>query len=195
MILRRHAALALLALATAVACADSAEDEETEDEQAAAAALALSNEDYAKRQQQFADSIIRSAATPEQLVDKLGKGYAVADIGLTDTVKTRLTGSDCFEKGREIDPYLGGSVSFMLHMSIVGVDAAYVQDSKWSSPAGNVVNACLNAQAKGWKIGRSGPLNTAYIVRHDFPARPPKLQPDPLSGGVDSTGGKGKRSS
>lgn len=171
MIAFRHTTVALLALATLAACGGDTSEDEAEE----APSAQVTPEEYAKRQQAFADSIIKSAKAPEKLVEELGKGYAVANAALTDSLKSRLVASDCFKKGQEIDPYLGGSVSFMLHMSIVGVDAAYVQDSKWSSPAGNVVNSCLNAQAKGWKIGRTGPINTANIVQHEFPSTPPRL--------------------
>ena len=175
MIQRRHATAALLALALTASAACSAKDDEEEpgDSATAAAVAPPSNEDYAARQQSFVDSLIKTTPTPQQLAVSLGAGYVAAPVELADSVSARIAKSDCFDKGREIDPYLGGTIQVMAHMSVVGVDNAYVQSSNWSSAAGNIVNSCLNGQAKGWKLGRIAPMNFAYLVRYDFKAKPP----------------------
>ncbi len=182
MIQRRHASTALLALALTSLVACSSKDEEEEADSAGAAAVQPpSNEDYAARQQSFVDSLIKTTPTPQQLAVSLGAGYVAAPAELADSVTARIAKSDCFDKGREIDPYLGGTIHVMAHVSVIGVDNAYVQDSKWSSAAGNIVNSCLNGQAKSWKLGRLAPMNFAYLVRYDFKAKPPATLTDSVS--------------
>lgn len=155
---------------TLTACGDKQKDEDTAGAQARIAATAISPEDYRKKQQAFADSVLNGTGSTKSLVEKLGKGYSVGSTRLRDTV-AMLAGDkkeDCFGVGRKVDPYLAGTVSFWVNIGVIGSDVVRVQESKWTSAAGNQVDACLNQAAKAWKFDPTFGKPAAYIVQVQF---------------------------
>ena len=161
----------LLALLTAAACGgDKSKDDSNQPSAKGADAQALSPDDYRKRQAAYADSVLNQSAPAKAVVEKLGKGYAVGDTRLRDTVATLAADkkADCFAVGRKTDPYLAGTVSFFVNMSVVGSDVVRVQQSDWTSAAGNIVDACLNEAAKAWKFDATFGKPAAYIIQVQF---------------------------
>jgi hypothetical protein len=125
---------------------------------------------YQKRQQAFVDSVLGTAPKASQVAEKLGKKYDVGSTMMRDTIavlaKDAKTG--CFEKGKAINPYLAGVASFWVNLSPAGSDVIRVQESKWSSDAGALVDACLNDAAKQWKLSTALGKPGAYIVQIEF---------------------------
>lgn len=157
-----------------VLLASCANDRKKDDEGAAIAgkppATAMSPDDYRKRQAAFADSVLNTASSTKAVVERLGKRYDVGAPRLRDTVATLAADrkTDCFAVGRKADPYLAGTVSFWVNMSVVGSDVVRVQESKWTSSAGNIVDACLNQASKDWKFDATFGKPAAYIVQVQF---------------------------
>ena len=168
--LKRALMLSLLALA---ACGgDKKKDDDDEAEAAkkkGAPAGQVSVEDYQKKQAAFADSVLNASSSARQVAQKLGKGYDVGAVRLRDSVAF-LAGSktDCFQKARKEDPYLAGTVSMFVHISVVGSDVVRVQESNWTGIAGNLVDACLNTEATHWKFDSTFGKPAAYIVQVQF---------------------------
>jgi len=164
MTLRRLCLLSLLALA---ACGgDKAKDD---DPATAATSKAPESPDaYRKRQQAFADSVLNANQTALTVVQRLGKGYAVGTVRLRDTVALLASKTDCFPTARKTDPYLAGTVSFFVNMSVIGSDVSRVQESTWTSKAGNIADACLNEQSQQWKFDATFGKPAAYIVQVQF---------------------------
>lgn len=131
---------------------------------------AISPDEYRKRQQAFADSVLNAAKPVAKVVEQLGKGYAVGPVALRDTIASLAQGTNCFQTGRKTDPYLAGTVSIFAHMAVIGVDLIQVQtsDTKWTSAAGDLVNACLNTEMKNWKLDMRYGKPAAYIVQVQF---------------------------
>jgi hypothetical protein len=156
--------VAVLALA---AC--RGDKERADDSKKAAASANVSPEQYRKRQEQIADSVLNATSSAESIAEKLGNGYAVGSTRLRDTVAF-LAGekTDCFPIGHQTDPYLAGTVSFRVSMNATGSDVVHVQKSDWTSAAGNLVDACLGEQAKGWKFDTTFGAPAAYIVQVQF---------------------------
>jgi hypothetical protein len=146
------------------------DDEDATTAQAKIATTALSPDDYRKKQRAFADSVLNVTGSAKALVEKLGKGYAIGSIRLRDTVAMLAADkkADCFAVGRKVDPYLAGTVSFWVNISVIGSDIVRVQESKWTSAAGNTVDACLNSAAKDWKFDATFGKPAAYIVQIQF---------------------------
>ncbi len=165
MTLRHLLACSLFALA---ACGG----DKTKDDASTASANpdAVSPDQYRKRQQAFADSVLNAAKPASKVVEQLGKGYAVGPVALRDTIATLAEGSNCFKTGRNTDPYLAGTVSIFAHMAVIGVDLIQVQtsDTKWTSAAGDLVNACLDVAMKNWKLDPHFGKPAAYIVQVQF---------------------------
>lgn len=164
---KRLMVLSLLALA---ACSgDKTKDDANDDTAKAALNPNVSVADYQKRQAAFADSVLNSAAPAKDVAIKLGKGYDVGSLHLRDSVAF-LAGqkSKCFQLGRDTDPYLAGTISMFVHMSVIGSDVVRVQESKWTSAAGNLVDACLNKEAQKWKFDATFGKPAAYIVQVQF---------------------------
>jgi hypothetical protein len=130
----------------------------------------VSPDQYRKRQQAFADSVLNAAKPASKVVEQLGKGYAVGPVALRDTIAVLAQGSNCFKTGRDTDPYLAGTVSIFAHMAVIGVDLIQVQrsDTKWTSAAGDLVNACLDVAMKNWKLDPHFGKPAAYIVQVQF---------------------------
>jgi hypothetical protein len=131
---------------------------------------AVSPDQYRKRQQAFADSVLNTSKPVAKVVEALGKGYAVGSVSLRDTIASLAQTSNCFKTGRTSDPYLAGTVSIFAHMSVIGVDLIQVQrtGTTWTSPAGDLVNACLDTEAKKWKLDMSFGKPASYIVQVQF---------------------------
>jgi hypothetical protein len=131
---------------------------------------ALSPDQYRKRQQAFADSVLNNSKPVAKVVEQLGKGYAVGPVALRDTIASLAEATNCFKVGRNTDPYLAGTVSIFAHMAVIGVDLMQVQrsDTKWTSAAGELVNACLETEMKKWKLDQHFGKPAAYIVQVQF---------------------------
>jgi hypothetical protein len=129
-----------------------------------------SPDQYRKRQQAFADSVLGTTKPVAKVVAALGKGYAIGSVSLRDTIAALAQASNCFRTGRAADPYLAGTVSVFAHMSVVGVDLIQVQrsETKWTSPAGDLVNACIDTEAKKWKLDMTFGKPASYIVQVQF---------------------------
>jgi len=125
---------------------------------------------YRKKQQEFADSVLNTAKPVKQVVEQLGKGYEVGPVALRDTIASLAQNTKCFQAGRDKDPYLAGTVSIFAHMAVIGVDLMQVQVSgtKWTSAAGELVNACLDGEMKNWKLDMRYGKPAAYIVQVQF---------------------------
>jgi hypothetical protein len=125
---------------------------------------------YRKRQQAFADSVLNTTKPASKVAADLGKGYAVGSIALRDTLAALASSTGCYKTGRNTDPYLAGTVSIFAHMAVIGVDLIQVQESgtKWTSAAGNLVNACLSTEMKKWKLDMTFGKPAAYIVQVQF---------------------------
>ncbi len=164
-----HSARNLIcAVAGGLALAACGSDAKKDDAAKANNPNAVSPDQYRKRQQAFADSVLNVAAPASKIAEKLGKGYAVGSVQLRDTIAALAVKSNCFAKGRANDPYLAGTVSIFAHMAVIGVDLIQVQDKQWTSAAGDLVDACLNAAMKDWKLDMSFGKPAAYIVQVQF---------------------------
>jgi hypothetical protein len=136
----------------------------------ASAATAMSPAEYHRRQRAFADSVLRTAKPARAIVEQLGDGYAEGSAALRDTIEARSRHSDCFQNGRRNDPYLAGAVNVVVNLTRSGADRVRVQEAKWTSKAGDMVNVCLNQAMKGWKIRRVAKFGepASYIVQVQF---------------------------
>lgn len=118
---------------------------------------------YKAKQSAFADSVLKNSSSVAKIAEKLGKGYDVGTVQLRDSlVKYVAATPKCYKDGKEIDPYLAGTVTFRIHMSVVGSDNVRVLESQWTSPAGNVTDKCFNEAAVKWKF----PMGTAKAGYH-----------------------------
>jgi hypothetical protein len=159
--------LMFLSLVALTACGN----DKTKDDDVAAKTKApapQSPDDYRKQQMAFADSVLNESSPPAAVARKMGKGYEVGSTRLRDTVAVIAQKTDCFATARKSDPYLAGTVSFWVNMSVIGSDNVQVQESKWTSAAGNIVDACLNGQSKSWKFDATFGKPAAYIVQVQF---------------------------
>jgi hypothetical protein len=156
----------ITSLFVVAACGDKAKD----DASSTPAATAISPDQYRKRQQSFADSVLNASKPVSKVVEQLGKGYAIGPVPLRDTLASLAQNTNCFKTGRDTDPYLAGTVSIFAHMAPIGVDLIQVQrsDTKWSSAAGELVNACLESEMKKWKLDMRYGKPAAYIVQVQF---------------------------
>ena len=125
----------------------------------------LSAEEYRAQQQHFADSIMNATRTAKEVVDKLGKDYFVGSVRLRDTLAVLTEKSNCYFQGRQTDPYLAGTASWFVFMSVIGSNVVRIQESQWTSAAGNIVTSCLNLAAKNWTFDPSFGKPGAYITQ------------------------------
>ncbi len=125
---------------------------------------------FKKKQAAFADSVLQTAPNAKKVAEKLGKKYEVGSVLLRDTVAflARDPKRACFDKGKKLDPYLAGTVSFWVNMSVVGSDVIRVEESTWTSKAGELVDECLLESAKSWKFSPAFGAPNAYIVQVQF---------------------------
>ena len=130
---------------------------------------AKSAEDYKKRQAAFADSVLQTVTPTTKIVERLGKGVAVGSLVLRDSLLTFVAKApQCFQNGKGVDPYLAGTVTFFIHMSVVGSDVVRVQESRWTSQAGNITDKCFNDAARLWKFGMGVSKPGGYILQVQF---------------------------
>jgi hypothetical protein len=126
-------------------------------------------EDYKKRQAAFADSVLQTVTPTTRIVQKLGKGYAVGGPALRDSLLAFIAKTpQCYQDGKSVDPYLAGTVSFFINMSVIGSDIVRVQESQWTSQAGNISDRCFNDAALKWKFGMGISKPGAYILQVQF---------------------------
>ena len=154
MTLHRISRLAIVALLTLAACKgdkvkpDGADAGPTPDEIAKKDVA-----DYKARQAAFAEKVLGDAASPAKVAEKVGKQAEVGSVKLRDAL-LKLIGQtpECFKNGRAMDPYLSGNVSFYIHINVTGSDIVRVQESTWTSQAGNLVDKCFTDAGRNWKI-------------------------------------------
>jgi len=172
----RIALLSALAL-TSVLAACKGEKVQPEGSDAAASAANLTPEqreakaaeDYKKKQAAFADSVLKNSASTKVIVGKLGKGYEVGTVAMRDSLMAHIGKTpQCYKDGKNIDPYLAGTVSFFIHLNPAGSDLIRVQESQWTSQAGNVTDKCLNEAARQWKLPMGMGKQGAYVVQVQF---------------------------
>lgn len=157
--------LVLSVLALAACGGDNAKDAE----QAQTKAKQVSPDEYRKQQQSYADSVLNAASPAKVVVEKLGHGYDIGPVRMRDTVALLASSqTQCFQNGRKADPYLAGTVSFFVHMNPAGSDVIHVQESSWTSSAGNIVEACLNEASRPWKLDATFGKPATYIVQVQF---------------------------
>lgn len=166
----RSTALAALIMGAAACGGDKEKGTE-----AKAAPPPVSPDDYRKKQQAYAESVFTATGSARDVATKLGKGVDVGSIRMRDTVATLAVKSDCLSQGRQADPYLAGTVTFKLFMSVAGSTSIVVlrDESKWTSQAGNVVNACLDLAAKNWKLNESFGKQGDYVTQIQFKSDAP----------------------
>ena len=149
---------------------DKVKDDDIDKARVKATASPVSPDDYRLKQKRFADSVLNAASPTKAIAERLGQGYAVGSARLRDTVAVLSANkvADCFGIGRKTDPYLAGTVTFWVNISVIGSDVVRVQESKWTSAAGNIVDACLNQLARGWKFDPTFGKPGAYLVQVQF---------------------------
>jgi hypothetical protein len=158
---------ALMVLMAACGGGDKA-PEASASKAAADSALASDAVAFRAQQQKYADSIFNSAASARDVAKRLGATYEVGSVRLRDTVAMLTDKADCLKKARAIDPYVSGVATVWVNMSVIGSDVIRVQESNWTSVAGNAVTACINEAAKGWKFNSSFGTPKAYLVQLQF---------------------------
>jgi hypothetical protein len=160
--------LLISSLLLLAACRSDRANDEADPKQAGA--RALSPDQYRQRQQVIADSVLAAARPVEKIVEQLGTGYAVGPDALRDTITTLAQHASCFGNGRNTDPYLAGVVNIVARMTATGTDLVRVQtiNTRWTSAAGDLVNACLNSEMKKWKLDARYGTPAGYIVQVRF---------------------------
>ena len=168
--LTRTIAIAALALA---AC--SGEKVQPADSNAAEAALTPAEKEartvaeYKKRQAAFADSVLNTVTPTTKVVEKLGKGYAVGTLAMRDSLVAFVGRTpQCYRDGKGVDPYLAGTVTFAIHLSVIGSDIIRVQESQWTSQAGNISDKCFNDAARQWKLPMGMAKQGWYVLQVQF---------------------------
>jgi hypothetical protein len=124
--------------------------------------------EYRKSQKAYADSVLNAASSARQVADRLGANYDVGPLKMRDSIAALATKANCFAVGRGVDPYLAGTVTFWVNMGAIGTDVIRVQESKWTTQAGNAVDGCLNKAAAAWKFDPAFASPKAYLVQLQF---------------------------
>ncbi|MDP1859143.1 MAG: hypothetical protein Q8K82_10750 [Gemmatimonadaceae bacterium] len=131
--------------------------------------VAKNAEEYKKRQAVFADSVLGNARSVTDVAKSYGKGVEVGSVQLRDSLMKYVeTVPQCFKNARDMDPYLAGTVTFYIHMSVVGSDVVRVQTSEWTSQAGNMAEKCLNDAATKWKFPMGVAKEGQYVLQVQF---------------------------
>lgn len=126
-------------------------------------------EEYKKRQASFADSVLGNARSATEVAKGYGKGVEVGNIQMRDTLMKHVEATpQCFKNARDVDPYLAGTVTFYIHMSVVGSDVVRVQTSEWTSQAGNMADKCLTEAATKWKFPMGMAKQGQYVLQVQF---------------------------
>lgn len=172
MTLIRLSTLSLLATLTLAACGG---DKVQPDGEGANSTLtdeqreAKSAEDYKKRQASFADSVLGNARSVTDVAKGYGKEIQVGSVQMRDSLMKYVEASpQCFKNARDVDPYLAGTVTFYIHMSVVGSDVVRVQTSEWTSQAGNMADKCLTEAATKWKFPMGMAKQGQYVLQVQF---------------------------
>lgn len=164
--------LFLLSVLTLAACkgekvqpSDSgAEATITPEQKEAKAAL-----EYKQRQAVFADSVLRSAPSTTELTREFGKEYTVGTVAMRDSLVAWIGKTPkCYADGKDVDPYLAGTVTFFIHMAVTGSDVIRVQTSNWTSQAGNITDKCLTDSARNWKYPMGVAKQGRYLLQVQF---------------------------
>ncbi len=126
-------------------------------------------ETFKARQAAFADSVLKTAPSTKAVAEKLGKNYSVGNVQLRDSlVKWIERTPQCFKDGKAVDPYLAGTVTFRIHMSVIGSDNVRVQESAWTSQAGTITDKCFNEVAGKWKFPMGAAAQGLYVLQVQF---------------------------
>jgi len=125
--------------------------------------------EYQKRQAAFADSVLGNAKGVQDLAKTYGKDIQVGNVAMRDSlVKYVAATPQCIRNGRDADPYLAGTVTFYIHMSVVGSDVVRVQKSEWTSQAGAITDKCFNEAATKWKFPMGMAKQGYYLLQVQF---------------------------
>lgn len=125
-------------------------------------------DEFRKQQQAYADSVLNSVSSAKDVAKRLGSNYDVGSIKMRDSLAALVTKADCFAIGRKLDPYLAGTVTLWVNMSIIGTDVIRVQEGTWTSPAGKAVEGCINGHAQKWQLDASFGPPKAYLIQIQF---------------------------
>lgn len=126
-------------------------------------------EAYKERQAAFADSVLGSAKSVTEVAKSYGGEVQVGSVQMRDSLlKYVQANPECFKRGRDMDPYLAGTATFYIHMSPVGSDVVRVQNSEWTSQAGNVVDKCFNDLTPKWKFPMGMAKQGQYLLQVQF---------------------------
>ena len=126
-------------------------------------------EDYRARQAAFADSVLGSAKSVVEVAKQYGGEVQVGSVQMRDSLLKYVEANpQCLKNGREVDPYLAGTATFYIHMSVVGSDVVRVQSSEWTSQAGTVVDKCFNEVAPKWKFPMGMAKQGQYLLQVQF---------------------------
>ncbi len=125
--------------------------------------------EYQKRQASFADSVLGNAKSATEVAKGYGKEVQVGSIQMRDSLMKYVEASpQCFKNARDVDPYLAGTVTFYIHMSVVGSDVVRVQTSEWTSQAGTMADKCLTEAATKWKFPMGMAKQGQYVLQVQF---------------------------
>lgn len=126
-------------------------------------------EEYKKRQAAFADSVLGNARGVTEVAKSYGKGVEVGSVQMRDSLMKYVEATpQCFKNARDVDPYLAGTVTFYIHMSVVGSDVVRVQTSEWTSQAGTMADKCLTEAATKWKFPMGMAKQGQYVLQVQF---------------------------
>lgn len=159
--------LALIATMCAAAVACGGDKSATTDKPPVVSANPGADE-FRKQQQAYADSVLNSVSSVKDVAKRLGKNYDVGSIQMRDSLAALVAKTDCIAIGRKLDPYLAGTVTLWVNMSVIGTDVIRVQEGTWTSPAGKAVEGCINGHATKWQLDPSFGKPKAYLVQIQF---------------------------
>lgn len=168
----RLTTLSLLATLSLAACGGDKvqpDGEGTDSALTAEQREAKSAAEYQKRQATFADSVLGSARSVTEVAKSYGKEIQVGSVQMRDSLMKFVEATpQCFKNARDMDPYLAGTVTFYVHMSVVGSDVVRVQTSEWTSQAGNMADKCLTEAATKWKFPMGMAREGQYVLQVQF---------------------------
>jgi hypothetical protein len=164
--------LALIAVLAAAACGGEKVQPDGSGADAALAPEAKAAQEvaeYQRRQAAFADSVLGNAASAAEVAKSYAGNVQVGSVAMRDSI-AKLVGSvpECFKGARDTDPYVAGTATFYVHMSVVGSDVIRVQKGEWTSQAGQIAEKCLNEKAAKWKLPMGMAKQGQYLVQVQF---------------------------
>ncbi len=126
-------------------------------------------EEYRQKQAAFADSVLGHARSATEVAESYGKGVQVGTVQMRDSLLKFVQATpQCFKNGRDVDPYLAGTATFYIHMSVVGSDVVRLQKGEWTSQAGMIVEKCFNDVAPKWKFPMGMAKQGQYVLQVQF---------------------------